>query len=179
VLLVINGAPGVGKSTLARRYADEHPLALVIDIDMIRTHLGRWVERDESKLVARDLAVALTRAHLLGGYDVVVAQYLGRPEFIERLALVATEVGTPFVEVLLSDDTDAIIERFRRRRAEYEREGLEHPELELEADAIAAELPLAHERLLRDAGSRAALVVSAEDGPEAVYRSLCRALDNR
>jgi hypothetical protein len=30
VLLVINGAPAVGKSTLAHHYAREHALALVI-----------------------------------------------------------------------------------------------------------------------------------------------------
>jgi predicted kinase len=84
VLLVLNGAPAVGKSTLAQRYADEHPLSLVIDIDMIRSHLGRLESLDESKLVARDLAVARARAHLLSGHDVIVAQYLGRPEFLER-----------------------------------------------------------------------------------------------
>jgi len=179
VLLLVNGPPGVGKSTVARRWADDHPRSLVVEVDELRTRLGGWAGDDGSRVLARELAVDLIRGHLTRGYDVVVPQYLGRPEFIERLGLVAAEVGTPFVEVLLSDDPGAIIERFRRRRAEYEREGLEHPELELDADAIAAELPLAHERLLRDAASRAALVVSAEGGPEAAYRSMCRVLDNR
>jgi predicted kinase len=72
VLLLINGAPGVGKSTLARRYADDHPLTLVVEIDAIRTQLGGWQTRDESRLIARELAIALIRAHLAAGHDIVV-----------------------------------------------------------------------------------------------------------
>ena len=34
-------------------------LALIIDVDDIRRHLGRWTELDQSKVVARDLAIAL------------------------------------------------------------------------------------------------------------------------
>jgi len=179
VLLVLNGAPAVGKSTLAHRYADEHPLALVIDIDMIRSHLGRWHELDESKVVARDLAVALVRTHLLGGHDVIVPQYLGRPEFLERLRDVAAEIGVPFVEVVLTDDADEITKRFRLRRAEYEARGAQHPEADLAADAIATALPEANQRLLRDAASRGVSVVSAEGGPEASYQLLCHALASR
>jgi len=78
VLLVLNGAPGVGKSTLAHLYADDHPLSLIIDIDMIRSHLGGWKDVDESRLVARDLAVAMVQEHLRNGYDVIVPQYTWR-----------------------------------------------------------------------------------------------------
>ena len=42
-LVLINGAPASGKSTLARMYADEHPLTLALDIDVLRAMLGcRW-----------------------------------------------------------------------------------------------------------------------------------------
>src|SRR5438067_278197 len=119
MLLLINGAPGVGKSTLARRYADEHALALIVDVDDVRTRLGRWFELDESKVVARDLAIALAHDHLVRGYDVIVPQYLPRSEFRERLRALADDVGTPFVETVLTDDADTVIERFRLRRQEY------------------------------------------------------------
>ena len=36
-LIVINGPPECGKSMLARRYTDEHPLALNLDIDVLRS----------------------------------------------------------------------------------------------------------------------------------------------
>jgi predicted kinase len=176
VLLLINGAPGVGKSTLAHRFADEHPLALIIDIDSIRTHLGQWAKVDESKLVARDLALALTRAHLLDGHDVIVPQYLGRPEYRERLRLLATETDVPFVEVLLTDDADRITQRFRERRAEYASTGAEHPEGDLSDDEVATEVPRANDRLLRDAISRGVPVISAKGGTDASHRALLEVL---
>jgi predicted kinase len=176
VLLLINGAPGVGKSTLADRYADEHPLALIIDIDAIRTQLGQWAQIEESRLVARDLAFALAREHLTNGHDVIVPQYLGRPEFRERLALLAGEKRAAFVEVLLTDDADRITQRFRKRRAEYARSGAEHPEGDLADDAVATEVSSANERLLRDASARGVPVISASGGAEASYQALCEVL---
>lgn len=176
VLLLINGAPGVGKSTLAQRYADDHPLALIIDVDSIRTHLGKWAEVDESKLVARDLAVALARAHLLDGHDVIVPQYLGRPEFRERLRLLATGADVSFAEVLVTDDADRITQRFRERRVEYARTGAAHPEGDLKDEAVATEVARANELLLRDAQSRGVLVISAARGADASYRALCDGL---
>jgi predicted kinase len=176
VLLLINGAPGVGKSSLAQRYADEHPLALIIDIDSIRTRLGQWAVVDESKLVARDLALALARAQVLNGYDVIVPQYLGRPEYRERLRLLAEENNVPFVEVLLTDAADRIVRRFRQRRAEYADTGAQHPEGDLSGEAVATEITRANDALLRDATSRAVLVISATAGTDASYVALCDGL---
>ena len=176
MLLVINGAPGVGKSTLARSYADTHPLSLVVDIDSIRLRLGAWAEYDESKSVARDLAVALVGEHLQRGHSVIVPQFIGRVEFLDRLRRVAAEYDVPFVEVVLTDDTNEIVRRFRARRAEYRRAGEMHPEADLGDDVIEVEVTQANERLLRDATARAALAISAAGGPEASCAALHRAL---
>ncbi len=176
MLLVLNGAPAVGKSTLARRYADEHALALLVDIDVIRTHLGQWDRVDESRVVARDLAAALVRDHLLSGHDVVVPQYLGRREFPERLQRIAMETGSPFVEVVLTDQDDEIARRFFRRRSEYAATGVEHPEADLADDAVVRELAEANERLVRAAVERGAAVVAVGSDPEISYQSLCAVL---
>ncbi|MDR7312720.1 putative kinase [Nocardioides luteus] len=45
-LILINGMPGVGKSTLARRFAADHPGTLVCDVDVLRTFVSGW--RDDS-----------------------------------------------------------------------------------------------------------------------------------
>ena len=172
LLLLINGAPGVGKSTLARRFADEHALALIIDVDDIRSHLGRWNEVEESKVVARDLAIAMARDHLVRGFDVIVPQYLARPEFRERLQELADEVGAPFVETVLTDDADAVIERFRARRQEYAATGTAHPEADLGDEVLATEVPQAIERLRRDAADRGVPTISGRDGLEVAYAEL-------
>lgn len=38
-VIMLNGPPGCGKSTLARRYVGEHPFTLNLDIDRIRDGL--------------------------------------------------------------------------------------------------------------------------------------------
>ena len=43
-LLLINGLPGSGKSTLAARYVADRPLALCLDIDVVRGLFGAWTD---------------------------------------------------------------------------------------------------------------------------------------
>ena len=54
-LLHLNGPAGVGKSTVAAAIVADLPLALCIDIDVVRTRIGRWVEQPESKRLAREV----------------------------------------------------------------------------------------------------------------------------
>jgi predicted kinase len=176
VLLLVNGAPAVGKSALAERYARDHPLALVIDIDELRRRLGQWETTEASKAVARDLAVALAADHLRRGHDVVVPQYVGRREFVERLRAVAADARARFVEVIVTDDDDAIVERFRARRATLAATGARHPEGDLAEDQIATTVRTVNASLRADAAPRGLALIPAGDGVDGAYRALCAAL---
>jgi predicted kinase len=115
-LIVLNGPPGCGKSTIARLYADDHPLALNLDVDRIRGLLGQWKQRaHQAGLQARAIALAAARAHLTTGRDVVIPQFLGRTDFLEQLEDLAEQVGAEFHEIVLMTTRDEAISRFRNR----------------------------------------------------------------
>ncbi len=173
VLLVLNGPPGVGKSALAARYADGHPLVLVVEIDELRRHLGQWQTVEESKLVARGLAVSLTHTHLNAGHDVIIPQYFGRRELVDRLAGIARETGSTFLEVVLTGNDDQIVERFRERRAAFASAGIEHPEGDVADDLIDVEVRSANASLRADAATRGLALIDTGAGVEAAYQVLC------
>lgn len=117
-LIVLNGPPGIGKTTIAQRYVDEHPLALNLDLDGVRRLLGGWREQPlEAGALARPLTLALADAHLRTGHDVVLAQYLGRAEFLAEAEAVARRTGADFVEFVLMVTRDVAVERFLARTA--------------------------------------------------------------
>lgn len=121
-LIVLNGPPGVGKSTIAQRYVDDHPLAMNLDLDSVRRLLGHWRDAPtEAGLLARRLTLTMARAHLATGRDVVLAQYLGNPRFLQQAEDVAAEAGAQFVEVVLMTDREDAIRRFAARTAEAAR----------------------------------------------------------
>jgi predicted kinase len=122
MLVLLNGAPGVGKSTLADLVVRQRPMMLALDVDGIKHALGSW--DDDAGVAgrhARRLAVALIREHLAAGYDVAVAQYLARTEFIEELERVSAASGAQFVEVVLVVDVPSLSQRLRERQAHPDR----------------------------------------------------------
>ena len=115
-LLLLNGPPGIGTSTVAQRMCSGRPLSLCSDIDLFRRSLGRWADHPErSGELARVLALAVAERHLLSGHGVVVPQFLGRLSFVERLEELAHDVGAPFHHVVLMDDERTATSRFFNR----------------------------------------------------------------
>ena len=167
-LIALNGPPGCGKSTLARRYAADHPPALALDVDVLLDLIG-GDDLDVIGPLARAVALAAARTHLAAGHDVVVPQFLGRPDFLERLEALAADVGATYHEVVLCDTKANAIRRFTAR-------GPVHPALSV----TGAELAAMHDRLTRLMATRhPAVVRSVEGDPTTTYRNLLTSLDAR
>jgi len=119
MLILLNGPPASGKSTLAARLAEHYPPMVNLDIDVIRSSLDEWPSDPHAAgLAARRLAVTEARTHLQAGRAVVVPQFLGRLDFIEELEALAAALGVSFVEVALQIDRETAISAFERRTKE-------------------------------------------------------------
>jgi hypothetical protein len=82
-VVLIKGAPGSGKSTVAHRLAQARPLDLALDVDVIEHSFGRWdADMAAAGHHARRPALAVVDAQLGAGPDVYLGQFLGRTERI-------------------------------------------------------------------------------------------------
>jgi predicted kinase len=117
-LIHLNGPPGIGKSTLARRYVADHPGVLNCDVDVLRSLIGGW-DSDFQKAGAliRPAALAMIQAYLDNSDDVIFPQMLVDPDELSRFQACATNVGAEFIECVLMDTPNAAVERFHRRGA--------------------------------------------------------------
>ena len=172
-LVHLNGPPGIGKSTVARRYVAEHPGVLNCDIDVLRTFIGGW-ESDFGKAggLIRPAALSMIQAYLASGHDVVLPQMLTDPNEVGRFESCALDVGAQFVERVLMDTATSSVARFHRRGA-TDPDDLWHDQVRaiVAANGGDAELTRCHAALERLVVERpdAVVIESAADDVKGTY----------
>lgn len=115
-LIHLNGPSGIGKSTIAQRYADRHPGVLDLDTDRIVSLIGGWRQNFWQTLpAARALAIGMAETHLRGGQDVVMPQLVARLSEVSRFEEVARQAGAEYQEIVLLADHDGCQARWGAR----------------------------------------------------------------
>ena len=179
-LINLNGPPGIGKSTIARRYVDEHPGVLNCDIDVLRTLIGGWSnDFAVAGALIRPAALSMIEAYLASGHAVVLPQMFVDPDELSRFQASATRAGALFVERFLMDDVEQAVARFGRRG-----EGGPHDPWHEHVRAIVAsnggepELIRFHAGLLRllEQRPQAVVITSTEGAADDTYEQLLASL---
>lgn len=115
-LILINGNPGMGKTTLAQRYIDEHPMTLNLDIDNIWIMMGQWQQsRPQSDKQKLKYAYAIADMHLADGYDVIVPNLMQSTDQYLRFEAIAGAHKALFKEIVLLSTPEDAIERCKAR----------------------------------------------------------------
>lgn len=181
-LLHLNGPPGIGKSTVARRWAADHPGVLVCDIDVLRTLVGGW--RDDfaaAGALIRPAALAMIEAYLAHGQDVVLPQLLLDPAELALFEACAERAGAGFAERVLMDSAPRSVARFHRRGVSDPDPWHDEVRAVVAAEGGDERLLRCHaglERLLLERPD--AIVVPSTDGDvETTYAALLASLDDR
>ncbi|WP_439657660.1 AAA family ATPase [Lentzea sp. HUAS TT2] len=118
-LFHLNGAPGIGKSTLAQMYVDQHSGTLHLDADLVTRMIGGWQEDFWKTLhESRAIAVAMAATHLKAGKDVVLPQLVTSHDEIDDYLRAANENDAQYLQIALTAPKDTALKRFANRASD-------------------------------------------------------------
>jgi len=175
-LILLNGPPGIGKSTIAERYVDEHSGTLNLDIDRLRSLIGGWREDFQGAgEIVRPLALALATTHLRSGRDVIMPQYLGRIIEIERFEAAVVACEADFLEIVLMDSLSEALRRFTTRSEDSEQPWHEEIRLIVQRSGGEAHLTELYQQLTTAVDQRPDAVTVVSDDAH-IEQTYCRVL---
>lgn len=175
-LIHLNGPPGIGKSTIARRYVDDHFGVLNCDIDILRTLVGGWADDFAAAgALIRPAALGMIGGYLANGRDVILPQMLLDPRELALFESCAHDAGAQFVERFLMDSPDSAVSRFSRRGASTPDDPWhDHVRTIVTANGGEHALRNYHASLtqLIEQRPHAQVIASIEDSPDMTYAAL-------
>ncbi|HEX6416690.1 MAG TPA: AAA family ATPase [Candidatus Saccharimonadales bacterium] len=172
-VILLNGFAGAGKTTIAKRYIDQHPLSVVIEGDELIVNIGNWVaQEDEARQLVFELTKAMLRTCLESGHDVVLPYLVTDADHAEEFKQIAEALNADFYEFILHTDREDTIARLLKRGTWGEAgqppiSDKDMPAIEELADKMEAALKLRQEVIALDI---------KESDPDATYSQLLNSL---
>lgn len=121
-MIIMQGLPASGKSTIAITMVKENPTGIVrVNRDLLREMLHDGEFSKENEALVRMMRDTIIRQALKKGKDVVVDDTGFEPNVIRSLKAIADHFGAGFEIVQVKTDVDTCIERDDNRRKEGNR----------------------------------------------------------
>jgi broad-specificity NMP kinase len=127
-LIVVNGSPAAGKTTVAEKLHKDLSMSLLADVDAWRRLVSDYREnREESLKLSYKMAVAAVDAYLGTGHDVIVDKaILSDDSVIDALIESGKRHMAEVYEFILIADKETVIKRAHERG--FHENGLLTPE---------------------------------------------------
>lgn len=171
-LILLDGFAGSGKTTIAKRYIDEHPLALVVEGDTIIVNIGQWeAHEDEARALMFEITKSLARTHLTSGNDVILPYLLTKPDNTATFEAIAHEAGATYHEVIILDAKETAVSRLLKRGSWGEPGSLPFTDKDL---PIIEDL---YDRMISASNSRTMKMIRPDHGDiEGTYQEFLRVI---
>jgi predicted kinase len=115
-VILLNGFAGAGKTTIAKKYIDQHPLAVMIEGDELIVNIGDWLAREtEARRLVFNLTKTMLRTSLDLGHDVLLPYLVTNVDDVNEFEQIARELGADFYEFILYSDQKTAITRLLER----------------------------------------------------------------
>lgn len=115
-LIILYGFASSGKTTLAKRYIDEHPLTIAVEGDQIIGMMGQWRKNeDEARSIVFGHTQSITENHLKAGYDVILPYLLSDSSQIDSFEEIAKRCDATFVEAYIDIEKGDAVNRLLER----------------------------------------------------------------
>lgn len=115
-LILLEGFAGSGKTTIAERYASEHPLTMHLEEDKLIVMFGQWLaHEDEARKLVFSLAKTMIATCLESGRDTIVPYLPTHPDRVKAFEDIAQNSGAGFFEVILEVERKDAIRRLMQR----------------------------------------------------------------
>lgn len=115
-LIIINGAPAAGKTTLSLRLRDAMPNSVFISLDDIRRNISHYDKDSAGSLaLAYDMMLEMVKICFAKGKDVITNRIILEEDRLNDLYLAARHANAEVVEFLLWASKEKIMERADKR----------------------------------------------------------------
>lgn len=111
-LIILNGPPGVGKSTIAKRLHQDLSASVLVDVDELRRTIPDYRERREESLrEAYELTVEAITENLKFGHDVIIDKAVSYSDTLHSFVNAGKNSGAEVYELLLFADKATVEQR--------------------------------------------------------------------
>lgn len=115
-LIILYGFAASGKTTLAKMYIADNPLALNIEGDQIISMIGDWRSHEtEARAIVLEYTQKLAEEHLKKGFDVIIPYLLTNTEDAELFREIALRKEADLFEIYINFNHTEAIDRLLKR----------------------------------------------------------------